>query len=295
MQSKSTKVPVGSRPAAFVENEALLWKTESELSTLSVLMPIYNERLTLEKILERVLQAPLTVDLEIVAVDDCSTDGSWELLQQIACRDERIKPLRHETNRGKGAAIRTAISHMSGDVAIIQDADLEYDPDDFPALLEPILSGKADAVYGSRFAGHPRRALYFWHMVANKLLTLLANALNDVNLTDMETCYKAIRADVLKNLNLRANTFTIEPEVTTRLAQWGARVLEVPVSYAGRSYQEGKKIGVRDAFKAVWQLFWARFIDTRFTKHAGFSISSEPLPGGPRAKCSARNASAPRR
>jgi glycosyltransferase involved in cell wall biosynthesis len=244
----------------------------NRLAKLSVLMPIYNERLTLEKIVERVLNAPVSLDLELVAVDDCSSDGSWELLQRLAARDARIVPIRHDRNRGKGSAIRTAINHMTGEVAVVQDADLEYDPCDYPRMLEPILSGKADAVFGSRFAGHSRRVLFFWHSVANKLLTLFSNMANDLNLTDMETCYKMVRADTLKNLRLEAETFTLEPELTTRLAQWGARIYEVPITYAGRTYQEGKKIRAIDAVKACWEIVRSRFFKTQFTDHTGFYI-----------------------
>ena len=217
------------------------------ITKLSVLMPVYNERWTLAEIVSRVLAAPVSLDLELITVDDGSEDGSWEELGRLAREDSRIKTFRHDRNRGKGAAVRTAIEQMTGDVAVIQDADLEYDPRDYLRLLGPILSGKAEAVYGSRFVGHPRRVLFFWHSLANRLLTLVANILNDVNLTDMETCYKMVRADVLKQLRLSGNTFTIEPELTCRLAQWGARIYEVPISYFGRAYAEGKKTGAVDA------------------------------------------------
>ena len=233
-------------------------------------MPVYNERWTLNTIVSRVLAVPLLQELELVAVDDGSTDGSWEELQRLAAADPRVRAFRHERNRGKGAAIRTAIGHITGDVAVVQDADLEYDPNDYLSLLAPILDGRADAVFGSRFVGHPRRVLYFWHSVANGMLTLLSNMANDINLTDMETCYKMVRADVLRELRLRSDTFTLEPEITCRLAQWGARIYEVPVSYAGRTYDEGKKIKARDAVKAVWEIFRCRFLDSRFTDRSGF-------------------------
>jgi glycosyltransferase involved in cell wall biosynthesis len=242
------------------------------IKKLSVLMPIYNERWTLEEILDRTLNSPVELELEIVAVDDGSTDGSWEVLQEMARRDSRILPLRHSRNRGKGAAIQTAITHITGDVAVIQDADLEYNPKDIPRLLEPILEGKADAVFGSRFTGSPRRVLMFWHSLANRLLTLTSNILNDLNLTDMETCYKAVRADVLRQLSLRRRSFTIEPELTCRLAQWGARIFEVPISYAGRTYQEDKKVRPLDAFKAIGAMLWCRLWDTRFTHHTGMYV-----------------------
>lgn len=241
-----------------------------DFKKLSVLIPVYNERWTLATILQRVLAVPLELELELVCVDDGSTDGSWEELQNLAATESRIHAFRHERNRGKGAAIRTAIEHMTGDVAVVQDADLEYDPNDYHALLGPILDGRADAVFGSRFVGHPRRVLYFWHGVANGALTLLSNMASDINLTDMETCYKMVRTDVLRELRLQSDTFTLEPEITCRLAQWGARIYEVPVSYAGRTYDEGKKIKARDAVKALWEIFRCRFLDTRFTNRSGF-------------------------
>jgi glycosyltransferase involved in cell wall biosynthesis len=241
---------------------------------LSVLMPIYNERWTLKEIVARVLNAPVPLEIELIAVDDASKDGSWELLVELAKLDPRIRAVRHERNRGKGAAIRTAIERMTGDLAVIQDADLEYDPRDYAVLLEPLMEGKADAVFGSRFTGHSRRVLFFWHSLVNRGLTFVSNLLNNLNLTDMETCYKMVRADVLKRLRLRSNSFTLEPELTCRLAQWGARIYEVPVSYAGRTYAEGKKIRPRDGVKALWAMFRSRFIDPRFTDHSGFYILS---------------------
>jgi len=237
---------------------------------ISVLMPLYNERWTLRAIVAQVLAVPLELDLELVVVDDGSTDGSWELLQRLAEQDDRIRPIRHERNRGKGAAVRTAISHMTGDVAVVQDADLEYDPNDYPRLLQPILDGKADAVFGSRFSGHSRRASRFWHSLVNRGLTLVSNALNDVRLTDMETCYKMVRADALTQLRLTSNTFTLEPELACRLAQWGARIYEVPVSYNGRTFDEGKKIGARDGLKALGQMVRCRLLDKRFTSNDRF-------------------------
>ena len=241
-----------------------------QLRKLSVIIPIYNERLTLRPLLFRVLGAPIDLEIEVVAVDDCSDDGSWELLNEMAQQDDRIVPIRHHRNRGKGAAVRTAIASITGDIAVIQDADLEYDPSDYPRLLKPILEGKADAVYGSRFSGETRRAMFFWHSLANRFLTLLSNMVCDLNLTDMETCYKMVRADVLKNLRLSANSFTIEPELTARLSQWEARIYEVPIDYAGRTYAEGKKIGPFDALKACWEIVRSGLLRTRFTDHTGF-------------------------
>ncbi|MFZ5830014.1 MAG: glycosyltransferase [Planctomycetota bacterium] len=235
---------------------------------LSVMMPIFNERWTLEQIIQRVLSAPVSVPIELLAVDDASSDGSWEVLSQLAAADSRIKPIRHLRNRGKGAAIRTAIEHITGDVAVVQDADLEYDPAEFPLLLQPFLEGKADAVFGSRFAGHPRRVLSFWHTQINRGLTLLSNIVNDLTLTDMETCYKMVRTDVLKSLRLRSRTFTLEPELTARLAQWGARIYEVPISYSARGFDEGKKIRARDGLKAIGTMLWTKWFDPRFTDDA---------------------------
>ena len=237
---------------------------------LSVLMPVYNESRTLPTILKRVLDAPIDLEIEILAVDDASTDGSWDILTDISSQDDRIRCVRHVENRGKGAAIRTAIKMMSGDIAVIQDSDLEYDPADYPNLLKPILEGRADAVFGSRFASSPeRRVLLYWHSLGNKVLTWLTNMLNDLNLTDMETGYKAIRADVLRSLRLQSERFGIEPEITTRLAQWGARIYEVPISYDGRTYAEGKHIGWRDGVQAIWLLFKYRWFDTRFSHRYG--------------------------
>lgn len=240
---------------------------------LSVLMPVYNEARTLRTIVHRVLNSPIRLPMELICVDDCSKDQTPEILAELAAGDSRIKVFRHEVNRGKGSAIQTAIGNMTGDIAIIQDADLEYDPNDYPAVLAPILEGKADAVFGSRFASAgQRKVLLYWHGVANHLLTWATNILNDVNLTDMETCYKAVRTDILRQTPLKSKRFGIEPELTTRLAQWNIRLYEVPVSYHGRSVAEGKKIGLKDAFSAMWCLFKCRFLDTRFTTHDGYYI-----------------------
>lgn len=236
------------------------------MTKLSVLMPVYNESRTLRTIIERVLQSPVDAELELVCVDDCSRDDSLEILRELAQQDERIRVIAQPVNMGKGKALRTAIENMSGDVAIVQDADLEYDPNEYPKVLQPILDGRADAVYGSRFAAsEQRRVLFFWHALGNRVLTLFSNMANDLNLTDMETCYKAVRADVLTRLRLTSDRFGFEPEVTARLAQWGARIYEVPISYHGRTYAEGKNIGWKDGVEALWLIFKFRFLDTRAT------------------------------
>jgi glycosyltransferase involved in cell wall biosynthesis/predicted SAM-dependent methyltransferase len=240
---------------------------------LSVLMPVYNEARTLRTIVGRVLASPVTVPIELVCVDDGSRDASVQILESLAADDARIRVIRQPHNMGKGAAIRTAIQHMRGDIGLIQDSDLEYDPADYPALIAPILEGKADAVFGSRFAAAAqRKVLLYWHGVANHVLTWLTNILNDINLTDMETCYKAVRADILKMTPLKSDRFGIEPELTTRLAQWNIRLYEVPISYHGRTVAEGKKIGWKDAVSAVWTLLKYRFLDDRFTTHDGYYV-----------------------
>jgi len=245
------------------------WKRQTRLS---VLMPIFNERWTIAEVIARVFAAPVDTDIEIIAVDDCSTDGSGEYLEQLAANEPRLHVVRHAKNQGKGAAIRTAIGHMSGDVCLIQDADLEYDPQDYPKLLAPILAGEADCVFGSRYASNTRRVASFWHRQVNRVLTTASNMLTDLNLTDMETCYKAFKADVLKQLRLESNTFTIEPELTCRLSQWGARIHEVPIEYRGRSFAEGKKIRPFDGVKAFARMLKTRFIDPKFTDHTGLYV-----------------------
>jgi glycosyltransferase involved in cell wall biosynthesis len=240
---------------------------------LSVLMPLYNERRTLRAIVRRVLEIPLPGPLELIVVDDGSTDGSADLLRELAAADPRIRPVFHERNQGKAGAVRTAIRHMTGDVAIVQDADLEYDPVDIARVIQPILDGRADAVFGSRFISSDfRRVLYFWHTLGNGLLTWFNNLLCDLNLTDMETCYKAVRADILRQIPLKCHGFALEPELTVRLAQWGIRLYEVPISYAGRTYVEGKKIRWTDGLHALATMLRCRFFDTRFTTHEGYYI-----------------------
>jgi glycosyltransferase involved in cell wall biosynthesis len=221
--------------------------------TLSVLVPVYNERNTIHTILDAVHAVP--VRKQVVCVDDCSTDGTREELQRLHAAGRIDVLLLHEKNQGKGAAIRTALAASTGNVVIVQDADLEYDPTDWPTMLEPIIDGRADAVFGSRFLGGPHRVLYFWHSVGNWVLTTFSNMLTNLNLTDMETCYKAIRGDLARSLVLTSNRFGFEPEVTARLSQRkDVRIYEVPISYSGRTYAEGKKIGWKDGVAAIWHI-----------------------------------------
>jgi glycosyltransferase involved in cell wall biosynthesis len=226
-------------------------------SRLSVLVPVYNEVGTVRALLERVRAVPLAK--EVIVVDDCSTDGTARALEEYRAEtpdtpDFRLLVVRHDRNQGKGAAVRTAISHLTGNLAVIQDADLEYDPREYPKLIQPILDGQADVVYGSRFAGSPRRVLLFWHTVGNRFLTLLSNMCTNLNLTDMETCYKVFKADILRRIPLRSNRFGLEPELTAKAAHLRCRIYEMPIAYHGRAYAEGKKIGWKDAVAAVWTI-----------------------------------------
>ncbi len=225
---------------------------------LSVIIPAYNEKATIELLLARVAAAPLPagVSLEMVVVDDGSQDGTRELLRELVQKGKpAFRFVEHERNQGKGAAVRTGFAEAKGDILLVQDADLEYSPNDYPVLLQPILDGQADVVFGSRFLGGPHRVLFFWHSVGNRFLTTLSNMFTDLNLSDMETCYKVFKADVLKGMELRSNRFGIEPELTAKVAKTKARIYEVPISYHGRTYAEGKKIGWKDGFSAIWSIF----------------------------------------
>lgn len=227
---------------------------------LSVVIPVYNEKRWITEVLRRVRMVP--IPKEIILVDDLSTDGTREMLPQFA--DENTKILYKKVNQGKGAALRDGFKLCTGNVIIIQDADLEYDPDDYPSLLQPIIENKADIVFGSRFIGEKHRVLYFWHMVTNKILTVLSNMLTNLNLTDMETCYKVFKKEVLEGMDLKSNRFGFEPEFTAKIAKkkkpaW--RVFEVPVSYDGRTYEEGKKIGLKDGFNALYCIVRYKFFN----------------------------------
>ncbi|MBZ5639397.1 MAG: glycosyltransferase family 2 protein [Acidobacteriia bacterium] len=221
---------------------------------LSIVIPVYNEESTIATILDAVLAAPLPagVEREVIVVDDASTDATAARLADFRA-EPRVRAFRQEANRGKGAALRRGFEESLGDLVVVQDADLEYDPCEYPKLLAPILEGKADVVYGSRFmGGDAHRVLFFWHSVGNRALTLFSNALTNLNLTDMETCYKLFRADVLRRIRLEEDRFGFEPEVTAKVARLDARIYEVGISYAGRTYKEGKKISWKDGFRALW-------------------------------------------
>jgi glycosyltransferase involved in cell wall biosynthesis len=235
---------------------------------LSVVIPVYNEKNTIRRIIERVREVDL--DMEVIVVDDASTDGTREVLQALEPGTARV--VHHPVNRGKGAALRTGFAEARGELVVIQDADLEYDPEEYHRLIAPILAGKADVVYGSRFlGGRPHRVLLFWHSVANGFLTLLSNMITNLNLTDMETCYKVFRADVLKRIRIQEDRFGFEPEITAKVARLGCRIYEVGISYDGRGYEEGKKIGLRDA---LWALFC-------ILKYGLFQRSTRGLAPGP--------------
>jgi glycosyltransferase involved in cell wall biosynthesis len=239
---------------------------------LSILIPVYNERSVVEQSLGLVLAAPLPENMnrELVIVDDCSTDGTWSILQRLAAADSRINLHRHEVNQGKGAAVRTAIEKASGDFCLVQDADMEYDPAEYPKLLRPLLDGHADAVFGSRYlAGEQTRVLPFWHSMMNQGLTIFSNMFCNLNVTDMETCYKVFRTDLLKSIPIRSNRFGFEPEITMKVSKRKLRVYEVPISYHGRTYEEGKKIGWKDGVKAVGVVLYFWLIDDLYVPSYG--------------------------
>ncbi|MCP9808591.1 glycosyltransferase family 2 protein [Cyanobium sp. HWJ4-Hawea] len=220
---------------------------------LSIIVPCYNESITILALIDAVKKSPIS-EREIIIVDDGSTDGTREILATI--EDSEVRVILHAHNMGKGAALRTGFAAATGDICIVQDADLEYDPQEFPIVIQPILDGKADVVFGSRFqGGRPHRVVYFWHRVGNGFLTLLSNLFTDLNLSDMETCYKAFSREVIQSINIRENRFGFEPEVTAKIAKMNLRIYEVGISYYGRTYDEGKKIGWRDGFRAIYCIF----------------------------------------
>lgn len=229
---------------------------------LSVIIPVYNEKQTLEALVEKVRAVDLSelnLTLEIVVIDDCSQDGTLEVAKRLD-KEGKIRLVGHAQNQGKGAALHTGFQEARGDIFLIQDADLEYDPDEYPKLLRPIINGKADVVFGSRFmGGEPHRVLYFWHYVGNKFLTLLSNMTTNLNLTDMETCYKVFRAEVVRSITLEEKRFGFEPEVTAKIARSGCRIFEVGISYTGRTYGEGKKINWKDGVRALWCIIKYKF------------------------------------
>jgi glycosyltransferase involved in cell wall biosynthesis len=237
---------------------------------LSIVVPVYNESLYLEEVLRKVIQQPLPggLEREVIVVNDASTDGSWQVMKSLPIKfpETRFELINKTANEGKGAALRDGFAKVTGDLVMIQDADLEYDPVDYPKLLQPILDGKADVVFGSRFIGEPHRVMYFWHQLANNILTTLSNMLTNLNLTDMEVCYKVFKREVVDQIEIKSPRFGVEPELTAKVARLRlngkrVRVYETGISYAGRTYEEGKKIGWKDALSAIFQIIRFRFMD----------------------------------
>ncbi|BDB67219.1 glycosyl transferase [Helicobacter cinaedi] len=241
--------------------------TSPTFHTLSIIIPCFNEKSTILDILQVVQDVQIPYHKEIIIVDDCSSDGTRKILSTLQSNQENcsIKVLYHEKNQGKGAALRSGITEASGDIVLIQDADLEYDPNEYPKLLAPFEKGVADVVFGSRFvSGESHRVLYFWHRMANGLLTLLSNMMTNLNLTDMETCYKVFKREIIQRITIEENRFGFEPEITAKIAKIkGIRIYEVGISYYGRTYEEGKKIGIKDGFRALWAIVKYRFKNTK--------------------------------
>ncbi len=229
---------------------------------LSVIIPVFNEKDTILEVISRVQKVHL--DKEIIIIDDCSSDGTQDALKNMPSDDDVIRIFFHEKNQGKGAALRTGFKHARGDIIIIQDADLEYDPIEYPRIIGPILDGRADVVYGSRFSGSPQRVLFYWHYVGNRVLTTFSNMLTNINLTDMETCYKAFKASLLPKFTIKSKRFGVEPEITAKFVKLKCRIYEVPISYSGRDYSEGKKIGWKDGLAAI---FWILYYNLRKSLH----------------------------
>ena len=233
------------------------------MKLLSIIMPVYDEERWIDEIVRRVMSVDVPIERELVIVDDCSRDQTAEKLKaiQAAYPEGRIRVIRHEVNQGKGAALRTGFAEAKGDIILIQDADLEYSPSDYPRLLGPILGGRADVVFGSRFVGEEHRVLFFWHSLGNRMLTMLSNMTTNLNLTDMEVCYKVFRRESLEGIRIRSNRFGFEPEITAKIARRKMRIYEVPVHYDGRTYSEGKKISWKDGVKALWCILYFRLFN----------------------------------
>jgi glycosyltransferase involved in cell wall biosynthesis len=246
---------------------------------LSVVIPVYNEATTIRAIVARVRAVELPTELELIIVDDYSTDGTRHVLEELS-KERDTLVISHDRNRGKGAALRSGFASATGNIVIIQDADLEYDPAEYPKLIQPIIDGKADVVFGSRFSGGQcHRVLYFCHYLGNRFLTLLSNACTNLNLTDMETCYKVFRREIIQGLDLREDRFGFEPEVTAKIAALGCRIYEVGISYAGRTYEEGKKIGWRDGVRAIWCI--VKYRARRKSVRAGSTVPAVSKESGP--------------